>query len=90
MILASHYVVEGLLYVLEGGNPEDIKKMCEKYSQRYNHDSKLVNLCNMLIGPKEIDDKTLEDMKSKFRELSNARKLETSGGTRLWFEDRRR
>lgn len=91
MIFASHYVIEDLLHTLEGGDIEEMRKMCEKYCGRYKNDSELIRTCNMIpIDLEEIGDETLKDIKSRLKELSSARRLETSGGTRLWFEDRRR
>ncbi|MEA3254890.1 MAG: hypothetical protein U9Q22_03530 [Candidatus Altiarchaeota archaeon] len=89
MILASHYVIEDLLYMLKSGDLKRTKKLCEKFGSRYKNDSDLLRICNMVLVPEEVDDKLLEDVQSRFKELSNARRLETSGGTRLWFEKRR-
>lgn len=91
MILASHYVIEDLLHILEDGDIEEIRKICEKYCRRYKNDSDLIRICNMILDlEEEAGDEILEDIKSRLKELSNTRRLETSGGTRLWFEDRRR
>lgn len=88
-IIASHYVLNDILLTLESGDIEDLRRVCEKYVSRYDNDDELIRVCSMVSGPK-VGRKTLDDMRCMLEELIDVRRLENSGGTDLWFSDRRK
>ncbi len=88
-IIASHYVLNDILLTLDTGELEDIRRVCNKYVCRYGNDDALVRVCNMALGAK-VGRKALEDMRCMLEELIDIRRLENSGGTELWFSDRRK
>ena len=89
MIIASHYVLNDILLTLDTGEAEDIRRVCNKYVSRYENDDALIRVCNMALGSK-VGKKAIEDMRCMLEELIDIRRLENSGGTDLWFSDRRK
>jgi len=88
-IFASHYVINDILMTVERGDLEDIRRICDKYVSRYKSDDELFAVCNRIIFEKEIGKDVIEALKAGLKELSGTRRLEGSGGTNLWFNDRR-
>jgi len=88
-ITASHYVLNDILLTLESGDIEGLQRVCQKYMSRYDNDDELVRVCNMVNTPK-VGRKTIQDMKYMLEDLIDLRRLDNSGGTDLWFSDRRK
>ena len=88
-IIASHYVLNDILLTLDTGEMDDIRRVCEKYVSRYDNDDALIRVCSMALGSK-VGRKAIEDMRCMIEELIDIRRLENSGGTDLWFSDRRK
>jgi len=90
MVLASHYVIKSISIVLEKKDITESQELCEKFSKRYFNDRELQNICKDFRSYlKTRDSDELERIKSTLNRLKDIRKRETSGGTRLWFKDRR-
>jgi hypothetical protein len=88
-IIASHYVLNDILLTLESGELEDLRRVCQKYVSRYDNDDELIRVCSMVDSSK-VGRKTIEDMRCMIEDLIDTRRLESSGGTDLWFSDRRK
>jgi len=90
MVLASHYVIKNMFRVLESRDVVEAKEIFKKFSVRYSDDTKLVRIYNEYSKYlKSRDPEKLDEIKSTLNRLKDIRKRETSGGTRLWFKDRR-
>jgi len=94
MVLASHHVIGDILEIIEGGDLRELRDICTKFCERYPLDEDLRRIiCGADSKISEYlisrDERILEDIKSELWELMNIRKMETSGGERLWFKDRR-
>ena len=88
MTLASHYVLKDMLNSL--GDIEEAKKVFKKFCSRYSDDIELMDICkafNKYIKSK--DSKSLEDIKRHLKELVDGRSIDTGGGERLWYKNRR-
>ena len=91
MILSSHYVIKDILHTVERQDVEEIKKICQKYTNRYRNDRELTLVCDIVMrNYDKMREKELSEMKSKLEELLSIRKLDVAGGTGLWFADRRK
>ena len=88
-IIASHYVLNDILLTLDTGELDDINRVCEKYVSRYDNDDALIRVCRMASGSR-VGKKDIADMRCILEELIDIRRLENSGGTDLWFSDRRK
>lgn len=94
MVLASHHVIRDILEAVEGSDLEKLEDECLKFCERYPKDDELHRIIcgddSMLSSYlSSRDDKLLERLKSELQELLNVRKIESSGGEKLWFKDRR-
>ncbi len=90
MIIANHYIIREILYMLRTGDNAKIIEICEKFSKRYTNDKKFKNLCDALKDAvSSKDGKRIEKIKKDLKRLENIRGFETSGGTELWFKGRR-
>ena len=90
MVTASHYVIKNMSMVLESRDLVETNEMFKKFSVRYSDDIKLMCICNEYSKYlKSRDPEKLDEIKSALERLKVTRKRETSGGTRLWFKDRR-
>ena len=69
---------------------EEIKKICAKYCERYEHDDELLQVCGMIKGKGQVSDKDMGVLKTNLEGLLASRGVESSGGTALWFSDRRK
>lgn len=92
MILSSHYVIKDILHTVENGDAGEIRKICDKYCDRYRNDEGLASVCGLIseedVG--QLSEKRLSEIRVRLQELLSARRLDVSGGTNLWFVDRRR
>ncbi len=91
MILSSHYVIKDILHTLKRKDAEEVRKICSKYAGRYRNDKELTAICSMVADEmEEITEKDILDIESRLEELASIRKLDNTGGTGLWYSDRRR
>lgn len=92
MILSSHYVIKDILHTVERRDVEEVKRLCEKYCERYQYDKELMGVCSIVSESNQgsLKEKDLSCMKKKLEELLSARKMDVSGGTSLWYSDRRK
>jgi len=92
MILSSHYVIKDILHTLESGDAVEIRKVCEKYCERYRDDEALVAVCSLVSSEDagRLSDKKLSEMRNRLQDLLSMRRLDSAGGTNLWFGDRRK
>lgn len=90
MVLASHYVIKSISIVLEKQDIPKGTEVCNKFSKRYSEDADLQRIFNEFKAYLETrDDGELKKIKTALKRLTSIRKSETSGGTRLWYKDRR-
>ncbi len=89
-IFASHYVINDILMTIERGDLEDVRRICDKYVSRYKSDDELFQICNRILFEKEISQDVVEEISSGLKALSSIRRLEGSGGSNIWFSDRRK
>lgn len=88
MTLASHYVLKDMLNSLE--DVKGAKDIFGKFYSRYSDDIELTDICKKFNKYlKSKDSKSLEDIKRDLKELVDGRSIETGGGGRLWYKDRR-
>lgn len=87
----SHYVLRDLVETVERGDMEAIRAICLKYSERYDEDTEIAELCNLIL--ESIENKKFDvegdELKDRLRKIFDSRKITSSGGTNLWFSDRR-
>jgi len=90
MVTASHYILRDVLSLMERDRTERLEEVCSCYAKRYSSDEEFQELVSQILLGLETDDNgILEGLKPKISELITTRKIETSGGTKLWFRDRR-
>ncbi|OYT27210.1 MAG: hypothetical protein B6U97_02155 [Candidatus Altiarchaeales archaeon ex4484_96] len=90
MTTASHYVFMDLEEMIKNGKYSKLHEISEKYSDRYNEDNELQTICDKIINSLATENQQeLENIKKDLQQLINTRKMQTGGGSRLWFEDRR-
>jgi|WetSurMetagenome_2_1015567.scaffolds.fasta_scaffold07902_5 hypothetical protein len=92
MILSSQYVIKDILHTVENGDAGEIRKVCDKYCGRYRNDEGLAAVCS-LISEEEtgrLSEKRLSEIRERLQDLLSVRRLDVSGGTNLWFVDRRK
>jgi hypothetical protein len=90
MILSSQYIIKDIMHTLERGDTDEIRRACEKYGGRYKNDSAFVSVCSVLMEYEELDEKEQEAIMLKLQELLSIRRVDSSGGTGLWYTDRRK
>lgn len=90
MILSSHYVIKDILHTLERGDIDEIRRACDKYASRYRYDEAFVGICNMLKESEELSERQQQEALTKLQELLSVRKIDSAGGTGLWYTDRRK
>ena len=86
MITASHYVIKNISVVLETKDLIDAREVFEKFSTRYSADRELQEIWDEFREYlQSMEDEKLDNIKSTLEKLKNIRRLETSGGTDIWF-----
>ncbi len=90
MILSSHYVIKDIMHTVKKGDVSEIRKACNKYCTRYKNDQALVSVCNILTESEELEEKEQEEIMMRLQDLLSVRKVDSSGGTGLWYTDRRK
>lgn len=94
MVFASHHVIKDIQDVLESGNIKELREITKKFCERYPKDEELMHI---ICGEKSVleeyiltrKDEALGNLKKELHDLWNLRQLESSGGEKLWFKDRR-
>jgi hypothetical protein len=94
MALASYHVLRGIVEIVERGDMGELQDVCAKFCERYPNDRELHKItCEVDSKISEYlitkDEKLLDDVKAELTRLINIRKMETTGGDRLWYKDRR-
>ncbi len=90
MTIASHYVFMDLDELIKNERYVKLEDLSRKYCERYHKDEELKGVCESisnLVSSERYDE--LETLREELKELINTRKMQTSGGTRLWFKSRR-
>jgi uncharacterized protein YqeY len=89
-MFASHWIIEDILKAAEEKNLKELGKICRQYVSKYPKDFEIREI-NKEVKEylKSKDSKKLRGIKSRLKALMEARKLESAGGTTLWFGDRR-
>lgn len=89
-MFASHWIIEDILKAAEEKNFEELKKLSSTYAKKYPKDFEIRELNNEVKEfLKTKNSRKLNEIRKKLKNLMEARKLESSGGTALWFGDRR-
>ncbi len=87
---ASHYVFMDLEEMIKNEKYMKLKEISEKYCERYTEDEDLKRICcNIIELLKSKNYDGLEAIRNDLKRLISSRKLQTSGGTKLWFDSRR-
>jgi len=90
MTTASHYVFMDLKEMIKNEKYAKLQDISRRYSNRYTKDDELQKICNDIITSIAADDySNLEEIKEDLEMLISTRKMQTGGGTGLWFENRR-
>jgi len=89
MVTASHYILRDVLSLLERDRTERLEEICSCYAKRYAGDKEFQEIVTQILLALKTDDNLLEELKPRISELITTRKIGTSGGTKLWFSDRR-
>lgn len=90
MTTASHYVFMDLKEMIKNEKYAKLHEISMRYSNRYNKDEELQRVCNDIMTSLAADDySNLEEIRKDLEQLISTRKLQTGGGTGLWFENRR-
>jgi hypothetical protein len=85
-MIASRWVIEKIIEHIGNKNYAD----AEKLFRRYGNDTDLQKIHKELLAYRnEPTPAKLSELKKHLSELQRIRKIESSGGTRLWFGDRR-
>jgi hypothetical protein len=89
-MFASHWIVEDILKAAEEKNAKVLASLCRKYAKRYPKDFEIREI-NREVREylKSKNNRKLRGIISRLKSLMEARKLESAGGTTLWFGDRR-
>ncbi|MCK4335938.1 MAG: hypothetical protein KAT94_01635 [Candidatus Aenigmarchaeota archaeon] len=89
-MFASHWIIEDILKAAEEKDPKNLASLCRKYAKRYPKDFDIREINKETREfLKSKDSKKLVQIRKKLKALMEARKLESAGGTTLWFGDRR-
>ncbi len=90
MITASPYVIKNMSRVLEKKDLIETKEVFEKFLMRYKDDRELRVICDDFMEYISTRDREmLSRIRSRLEKLRDTRRLETNGGTELWYENRR-
>ncbi|MEE9323729.1 MAG: hypothetical protein V3U72_04245 [Candidatus Aenigmarchaeota archaeon] len=89
-MFASHWIIEDILKAAEEKNAKELASLCRKYAKRYPKDFEIREI-NKEVREflKSKDIRKLKEIRKRLKSLMEARKLESAGGTTLWFGDRR-
>ena len=89
MAIASYFIFKDILDSIEHDD-QDILEKCRIFMERYPDDRELTDICNRISENMETKDtEQIERIKEDLRELINSRHIEASGGTHLWYRERR-
>lgn len=91
-MLASHWVVKKILSLLEDRNRKRNAEEIKRLIKRYPKDSELQAIKKDILAYLKGSAPSaagLSPIAKRLKELGNERKMEGSGGSVLWFGDRR-
>jgi len=90
MVLASHYIFMDVLSLLERNKTERLGEVCTCYTRRYSDDDEFQELISpILVALEDNNNGVLDELKPRIRDVISSRRIEISGGTKLWFKSRR-
>ncbi|RLI92088.1 MAG: hypothetical protein DRO89_02710 [Candidatus Altiarchaeales archaeon] len=90
MIKASPYVIRNMSRVLEKKDLIETREVFEKFLTRYKEDRELQRICDDFMEYISTRDREiLSRIRSRLEKLRDTRRLESSGGTGLWYGNRR-
>ncbi len=89
-MFASHWIIEDILKAAQEKNLKDLASLCRKYAKRYPKDLEIREISKEVREYlKSKNSHKLRKIRSRLKALAETRKLESAGGTALWFGDRR-
>ncbi|MCD6496371.1 MAG: hypothetical protein J7K54_03810 [Candidatus Aenigmarchaeota archaeon] len=87
---ASKWIIEKLLKMVSDEDPCRHREEAEKIFSRYHDDTSLNKIKeDIMLYCKKPSKSRLEKIKTQLDDILVTRKFEASGGTSLWFNDRR-
>lgn len=87
-MMASHWVLEDIAKDLHGKDCKGKEKIFRDFIRKYPDDDEVVGLLREYLKGK--DSGTLAKIRKRLQVLAKERKIEgSSGGSQLWFGDRR-
>jgi len=91
MVVASHYIFRDVLDLISRERIDRLEEVCDGYSRRYQDDQEFQEVCDWVNRYLHSDKSNgeLNHIKERLGELIKIRRLEVSGGNRLWFVERR-
>ncbi len=90
-MIASRWIIEKIIRFLKDEKRKEKRKEMDTLFGRYSDDSDLQKIKKDIDSYfKKPTEKSLNAIMKKLENLVRTRKIESSGGTRLWFGDRRR
>ncbi|UCC91870.1 MAG: hypothetical protein JSV39_01190 [Candidatus Aenigmatarchaeota archaeon] len=89
-MFASHWIIEDILKAAEEKDLKNLASLCRDYAKKYPKDFEIREI-NKEVREylKSKDSKKLTQIRKRLKALMEARKLESAGGTTLWFGNRR-
>jgi len=85
MVLASHYIIKDVLNLLESGKKDRLEEVCNIYRNRYREDEELLDVFDSVLSHITSEVETdPETLRNKLSELVASRRMEISGGRRLY------
>lgn len=93
MVLAGHHVIKDIIEVVDKKDMEKLMEL-QKFCERYPDDEELQKImCGESSLAEEYivsrDEASQGKLKKELHDLMTIRQIETSGGEKLWFKDRR-
>jgi len=85
-MIASHYVIEELIHVIEEGDKKHLNNAFAKFAGRYYKDKELAKVYKAF----KSNGRDLDKIRNKLVELHTARKIESGGAFGLPFSSLRR
>jgi len=91
MVVASHYIFRDVLDLISRDRMDRLEEVCDGYSRRYQDDQEFQQVCGWISRYMHSDKNNgeLEHIRDRLQELIKIRRLEVSGGSKLWFVERR-
>lgn len=94
MVLASHHIIKEMLNAIDKKDFKLLEELGKKFRQRYIGDDELQQILDGEKSPFEQyiltgDEAALLKLKAELHRIWNIRQLESAGGEKLWYKDRR-